>query len=220
MNVTEAVAARRSTRRFLGKGVDEAVLRRVLEKAQMAPSSMNFQPWFGVVLTGEPLAALSREMMASDPQSPAEYPLILPETPQKFIDRREAIMAPRMESLGIERTDMAARNAYQRKNFEFFGAPVCLFSFVPRNLAPNNWASVGLWYQTVMLLLVEEGLASCPQEFLSLYAPQVKTACGVDDADYFLWCGLSIGWPDKDAPVNNYHRPRVPLDESVRFQGF
>lgn len=220
MNVSQAVASRRSTRQFLDRPVDESLLRRVLEKAQMAPSSMNFQPWFAVVLAGEPLAALSREMLASGPQEPPEYPLMLPETPQRFIDRREAIMGPRMDSLGIDRADMAGRAAYQRRNFEFFGAPACLFAFVPRQLAPANWASVGLWYQTVMLLLVEEGLASCPQEFLSLYSPQVKAACEVDDAEFLLWCGLSIGWPDRDAPVNNYPRPRVPLDESVRFKGF
>jgi len=220
MNVSEAVAARRSTRQFLDRPVELSVLREVLEKAQMAPSSMNFQPWYGVVLTGEPLAELSRAMLAADPQNPPEYPLITPETPQRYIERREAITGPRMEALGIDRADQEARAAYQRRNFAFFGAPTCLFAFVPRALAPANWASVGLWYQTVMLLLVEAGLASCPQEFLSLYARQVKTACGVDDAEFLLWCGMSIGWPDSQAPVNNYERCRVPLDESVTFRGF
>lgn len=220
MNVSEAVAARRSTRQFLDKPVGLDLLRKVLAKAQMAPSSMNFQPWRAVVLTGEPLAALSRQMLANSPQEPAEYPLMTPETLQFYIDRREAIMGPRMDSLGIARDDMAARAAYQRRNFEYFGAPACLFAFVPRALAPANWASIGLWFQTVMLLLVEEGLASCPQEFMSYYARLVKAACDIDDGEYLLWCGLSIGWPDKDAPVNNYHRPRVPLDESVTFKGF
>ena len=220
MNVSEAVATRRSTRQFHDKPVDEALLRRVLDKAQMAPSGMNFQPWFAVVLSGEPLAALSAEMLSTSPQDPPEYPLVFAEMPQHFIDRREAIMGPRMDSLGIARSDMEGRAAYQRRNFEFFGAPACLFAFVPRKLAPSAWASVALWFQTVLLLLVEEGLASCPQEFLSLYSPQVKAACDVDDAEFMLWCGLAIGWPDKEAPVNNYPRPRIPLDESVRFKGF
>lgn len=220
MNVSDAVANRRSIRVFEDRPVDLALLRKVLEKAQMAPSSMNLQPWHAVVLTAEPLAALSAAMKASKPQKPAEYEMVAKETPAQYLARREAIMGPRMESLGIARDDMAGRNAYGLKNYEFFGAPACLFTFVPRALSANNWASVGLWYQTVMLLLVEAGLASCPQESLAFYASLVKQACGVDDGEYLFWCGMAIGWPDMSAPVNNYARPRVSLDESVKFIGF
>ena len=46
MNVTEAVATRRSVRAFLDKPVDKAILERVLlGKAQNAPSGGNTQPW-------------------------------------------------------------------------------------------------------------------------------------------------------------------------------
>ena len=60
MNVTEAVASRRSVRQFLDKPVDQAILERVLAKAQRAPSGGNTQPWNAVVLTGAPLADLTR----------------------------------------------------------------------------------------------------------------------------------------------------------------
>ena len=58
MNVSQAVATRRSVRAFLDTPVDRAVLERVLEKAQRAPSGSNVQPWHAVVLTGEPFARL------------------------------------------------------------------------------------------------------------------------------------------------------------------
>lgn len=219
MNVTEAVTARRSIRAFLDRPVPRDMLERVLDKARMAPSSYNFQPWQAVVLAGQPLAELSAVLKAAPADTPSEYPLLSADTPAHFFERREAIMAERMDALGIAREDKAGREAYQRKNLEFFGAPACLFAFVPRGLGPGNWASAGLWLQTVMLLLVEEGLGSCPQESLSHYPLLVKQACAIDDADYFLWCGLAIGWPDPEAPVNAYRRPRVPLSEQARFIG-
>ncbi|HZU62422.1 MAG TPA: nitroreductase [Novosphingobium sp.] len=220
LSVSEAVATRRSIRAFLDQPVDEAILRRVLEKARMAPSSTNLQPWRGVILAGRPLADLSAALLAADPASQPEYPLSAPETPAHFIARREAIMAERMDALGIAREDKEGRAAYNRKNYEFFGAPACLFTFVPRVLSPAHWASTALWLQTVMLLLVEEGLGSCPQESLAHFPLPIKQVCGIDDGEYFFWCGLAIGWPDPAAPVNRYARPRVPLEESVSFRGF
>ncbi|MBJ7387879.1 MAG: nitroreductase family protein, partial [Sphingomonadaceae bacterium] len=56
MNVTEAVASRRSVRQFLDKPVDQTTLQRVLAKAQRSPSGGNTQPWNAVILTGAPLA--------------------------------------------------------------------------------------------------------------------------------------------------------------------
>ena len=77
-----------------------------------------------------------------------------------------------------------------------------------------------MWLQTVMLLLREEGLGSCPQEYLWAYARLIKKFLGVDDETHIFFCGLAIGYRNPDAPVNNFPRARVPLDEQVRFLGF
>ena len=58
MNVSEAVASRRSVRAFFDKPVEREVLTRILEKAQRSPSGGNTQPWHGIVLTGEPMQTL------------------------------------------------------------------------------------------------------------------------------------------------------------------
>lgn len=65
MNVSEAVATRRSIRSFLDKPVPFEVIQRILEKARMAPSGCNFQPWEAQVLTGAPLKALQERLMAA-----------------------------------------------------------------------------------------------------------------------------------------------------------
>jgi nitroreductase len=83
-----------------------------------------------------------------------------------------------------------------------------------------QWSDVGMWLQTVMLLLREEGLDSCAQEWMSLYARLIKQEIGVADETHILFCGLAIGHRDPDAPVNIFERARVTLDEAVRFVGF
>ena len=219
MNVAEAVATRRSIRAFENRPVPRAMIEAVLEKAQMAPSSLNLQPWHAVVLSGAPLAALSAAMKGAAGQG-GDYASSSLNAPAHLLARRDAIMAARFNALGIDRSDTAARAAFQRRNLEFFGAPVCLFTFIPRVLTPTNQGSAGLWLQSVMLLAVEAGLGTCPQESLGDYGALVKAACGVDDAEYRLWCGLAIGWPDMSAPVNNYPRARAGLAESAHFIGF
>jgi nitroreductase len=58
MNVSEAIASRRSVRGFLPTPVDPAVIRRVVERASRAPSGGNLQPWHIDVVGGARLDAL------------------------------------------------------------------------------------------------------------------------------------------------------------------
>lgn len=51
MEVLEAIAARRSIRRYSSKEVPEDVLRKVLEAARLAPSASNLQTWKFKVVT-------------------------------------------------------------------------------------------------------------------------------------------------------------------------
>ena len=219
MNVSEAVQSRRSIREFLDKPVPQELLARVLDKARMAPSGYNFQPWETVAVSGQPLQELSAQIKAAKPQQPEEYSLVSPETPDYYYSRREAIMAERMASIGIAREDAEGRARLMARNLDFFGAPTSLFVFTHRSMGLPQWADLGIWLQTVMLLLVEEGLASCPQESMYAHARLIKQFTGVSDETHILWTGLAIGWPDMEKPLNNYPRPRVALEEQVRFLG-
>ena len=48
--------------------------------------------------------------------------------------------------------------------FHLFDAPVGLFFSIPRRFGPPQWAHLGMFIQTVMLLAVERGLGACAQE--------------------------------------------------------
>lgn len=220
MNVSTAVAARRSIRCFLDRPVPPDLLREVLEKARAAPSGGNLQPWQAVVLTGGALARLKTEMQSALMQPPGselpEYRIYPEGLPDPWRERRSSNGEALYSALGIAREDKAARLRQLARNFTFFDAPVGLFVHMPSLMGPPQWADLGMWLQTVMLLLVQAGLGSCPQEAWSAYPQTVKLVTGIPE-DHLLFCGMAIGWPDTDAPVNSFANARASLEETVRF---
>ena len=223
MNVSEAVATRRTVRAFLDKPVDQAVLRRVLERAQNAPSGGNTQPWNATVITGEPLAKLLADVAAILPEGSArhkpEYAIYPPELDGAYAERRKGVGEAMYAALEIPRDNKMGRLMWFAKNFQAFGAPVLMLIHTPRYMGRPQWSDIGMWLQTVCLLLREEGLDSCPQEAWAIYQEQIRAVVDIPE-DHIFFCGMGIGWRDPDAPVNQFPVPRAPLDEAIRWEGF
>ncbi len=217
--VTEAVTTRRSIRAFLDKPVDLATLTRVMDKARWAASGCNYQPWEASIVTGQPLKDLQAKITTSAPQA-AEYDWTAPGTEQAYKARLDGVSAGMFGAMGIAREDGAGRMAAMMKNAVSFDAPAVLFVYFPRLMKEPQWSDVGMWLQTVALLLREEGLDSCFQEFMALYANTIRDFLGLDHERYMFFCGMAIGYRDPEAPVNNFERERVPLGEQVKFIGF
>jgi nitroreductase len=220
MNVSEAVMTRRSIRAFKDTPVQLETLRRVMDAARWSPSGCNFQPWEATILTGAPLRALQDKMLVTPPQDPREYSWDDPEVIPQCLARLHGVGKSMYGAMGIGRDDSAARDNFMRSNFESFGAPTLLLCYFDRRMGPPQWSDVGMWLQTIMLLLRGEGLDSCPQEALSLHAKLIKDHLGVSDESHIFFCGIAIGYRDADAPVNNFDREREPVDGNVRFDGF
>ena len=223
MDVSQAVATRRSVRAFLPEPVDRAVIERVLVKAQRAPSGGNVQPWNAAVLTGEPLDQLFATVARVLPQGreayAPEYNIYPKGLTGSYEERRVGVGEAMYASLQIPREDKPSRLKWFARNFEAFGAPVLMLVHTPRYMGPPQWSDVGMWLQTVMLLFREEGLDTCPQEAWAIYAPQIRSVVAIPD-DHIFFCGLAIGRRDPDAPVNAFEVPRAHFTESIEFNGF
>lgn len=221
--VTEAVASRRSIRAFLDRPVDPAVLRRVLEKAQNAPSGGNTQPWNATMLTGEPLARLVDHVAAAIPEGlaaySAEYPIYPAELEGRYSDSRFGVGEAMYKALDIPREDKAQRLEVFRNNFRAFGAPVLMLVHTPRYMGLPQWSDIGMWLQTVLLLLREEGLDSCAQEAWAVYQKHIRDIVDIPD-DHIFFCGVAIGWGDREAAVNRFPVPRIGIDQAIRWEGF
>ena len=223
MTVTHAVATRRTVRAFLPDPVERATLERVLDTARNTPSGGNVQPWNATVLTGQPLARLLASVAEVLPQGRAahapEYDIYPKGLDGAYETRRLAVGEALYASLAIPREDRAARLQWFARNFQAFGAPVLMLVHTPKYMGPPQWSDIGMWLQTIMLLLREEGLDSCPQEAWAIYSAQIRAQVAIPD-DHIFFCGMAIGHRDPAAPVNNFPVPRAPLAETVTFDGF
>jgi len=223
LSVADALRRRRSIRAFTGQPVDPAVLKQVFADAQRAPSGGNLQPWQVTVLTGEPWqrvkdAVAARIAMGRDGQQP-EYDIYPRGLTDPWESRRFGVGEALYASLGIPREDKRGRLARFMDNYRGFDAPVMLFLHCSRIMGPPQWSDMGMWLQSVMLLLVEQGLASCPQECWAMYGQTVREALGLAE-DQILFTGLAIGYADEGQAVNQWAVPRVGLDEVIDWQGF
>ena len=223
MNVTEAVTSRRSIRQFLDKPVPLDVLQRVLAKAQSSPSGGNTQPWNAVILTGQPLAELTAKVKAKAATAPLgeapEYDIYPRGLDGRYEEQRRGVGKAMFAALGLGRDDSAGRIAQMMKNWDSFGAPIQLFTYTRKYMGPPQWSDMGMWLQTVMLLLREEGLDSCAQEIWAMYGTYMRELLDIDD-EHIFFCGMAIGYRDPEAPVNNFTVPRVEIDQAIRWDGF
>ena len=220
MDVYEAVTSRRAVRGFTDEPVSREVLERVLSAAAWSPSGSNLQPWNSYVLTGPLLAELKTRAVErvahGDPWDEREYEMYPRALKSPYGERRSAFGKERYSALGIAREDWEARQRAAIANWNCFGAPAALFCYIDRDLGRPQWADVGMYLQTVMLLLRAEGLHSCPQMAWSQVRETVAEVLSPPDG-LILFCGMSIGHED---PKVSYTRTgRAPLDETVTFVG-
>ena len=222
MKVSEAVTSRKSVRQFLPDPVDPAVIRRVLDTAARAPSGGNLQPWHVHVVGGESLAKLRSIMADRIAQAPAgeqmEYDVYPRELGSPYRERRYQVGEDLYRSIDVAREDRPGRLRQFARNYAFFDAPLALFCSVDRQMGPPQWADLGMFLQTVMLLLREAGLHSCAQECWARYAQSVGEFLALP-RERMVFCGMAIGHEDTRAPINQWRSARVPLDEFVQFDG-
>jgi len=221
MTVSEAVASRRSVRAFLDTPAPIPLIAEILTKASRAPSGGNVQPWKLCVLSGEPMSqlkALMSKRLIEFPagEMPVEYdvypqPLKAPYRNYRFKNGEDYYGL-----VGLPREDKAGRRQFFANNYRFFGAPLALFCFIDREMGPPQWSDLGMYLQTVMLLLREAGLDSCAQECWSHYHGTVREFLKPPD-ELMLFCGMAIGYRDPDALVNRMEADRAPLEEFCQF---
>ncbi|HEY1961005.1 MAG TPA: nitroreductase, partial [Rhizomicrobium sp.] len=168
MNVSEAVATRKTTRAFLTRAVPLETVQRILEVAARAPSGGNLQPWKVYVLIGEARDELIRRVAEARLEHPMgerpEYLIYPPQLTEPYRTRRFRVGEQMYATMGIPREDKAARLKFFSRNWEFFGAPVGMIFTVDRQMQQGQWSDLGMFLQSIMLLAREHGLHTCPQE--------------------------------------------------------
>ncbi|MFJ4443428.1 nitroreductase [Pseudomonas sp. NPDC089422] len=221
--VTEAVLHRHSTRAFEPRPVDFDLLRELIDVARYSPSSGNLQPWKVVALTGHALQLLKDEVADTLRRSPRGegmgYPIYPENLTAEYQARRAQCAEDLYATLGVTRGDREGRGRQFARNFRFFDAPVGIILAVDKSMGSGQWADLGMFLQTLMLLARERGLATCAQACWTLVHQTVERHLELPE-ELMVFCGIALGYPDTAHPINTLRTERASLDEIAEFRGF
>ena len=215
--MTDAVAGRRSIRRFLPTPVPEEIVMGILGIASRAPSGQNMQPWFVHYVTGatrDRLSARVTEAFARNERS-IEYDYF-PQNPirEPYLSRRRKVGYDLYAIYGIERDDLEGRKRAVLRNFEFFGAPIGLFFTMERDWGIGAWIDCSMFMMNVMNIARTYGLETCAQQAWCEYSDAVRSVLEVP-RNHVIISGMAVGFADHAAKENRLITERVPPEAFV-----
>jgi nitroreductase len=222
MKVSDAVTTRKTMRAFRADPVPEETVREILRLAARAPSGGNVQPWRVHVLLGAARDELVARVAAARKDFPMgeapEYHVYPPELTEPYRTRRFRVGEMMYATVNIPREDKPARIRFFSRNWQFFDAPVGLIFTMDRQMQQGQWADLGMYLQTIMLLAREHGLHTCPQEAWAVWHRVIRSYLDVPENE-MIFCGMGIGYVDEAAPVNGLVSERAPIEDYVTFHG-
>ncbi|MBK7616545.1 MAG: nitroreductase [Burkholderiales bacterium] len=220
--VDAAITSRRSMRAFLPTPVPRETLAQILAVSARAPSGTNTQPWQVHVLTGAPLAELSRRVRAAfdDPTERAshteEYTYYPNEWVSPFIDRRRKVGWDLYSLLGIGKADKARMHEQHGRNFHFFDAPVGLIFTIDRVMQQGSWLDYGMFLQNIMVAARARGLDTCPQAAFTQFHRVIRDCLNLPEQQMVV-CGMALGFADPAAVENTLVTEREPVSAFAHF---
>ena len=223
MGYDEVVLGRRSIRGYLDKPVPRELIEDVLTLAMRSPTSMNTQPWYFHVITGEPLDRIRRgnteNILAGVPDS-REF-----RRGHAFAgvhrERQVEVAKQLFGAMGIARDDADARQDWVLRGFRQFDAPVCVIVAYDRELTDSDDTAFDCGAVTTALVNAawSRGLGCVINSQGIMQSPVVREHAGIPE-DQVIMKAVALGWPDPDFPANAVVSLRKSVDEAARFVGF
>lgn len=219
MKVSEAIKKRRSTREYLDQPIDQKLIEKIFLQAQDSPSNCNTQPWHVVVLSGEARNKIEKAMVADIMAGKPPTPHFVPGDQglkDQYRKRQIACAISLYDSVDIKYEEKDKRQQLMLRNWQFFGAPHAAFFSMPKAMSEINAVDMGIYLQTIILLMAENGLASCAQGALAMYTNAVHELADIPEENAIMF-GLSFGYAKEDAPINQFEVGRQTLSDCVEF---
>jgi len=218
MSVIALLEKRYSTRAYLDKPIPQPLLESIFTQAQQAPSNCNVQPWQTCVVSGEKKEQLKNALISTVMKGAAPNPDFnwLPKYEGVHRDRQFGSANALYSAIGVTREDKQGRQRAMIRNWSFFDAPHVAFFTMDKYLDIMGAVDLGIYAQTLSLILAEHGLSSCMQGALGQFPDPIKAALNLPEQRGILF-GMSFGYADESAAVNNTRTEREDMANAVTF---
>lgn len=223
MEYEEVVRGRRSIRGYKPDPVPRDLIRKVIELAMRAPSSLNTQPWNFYVVTGEPLDRIrqgnternlagvpdSREFRSHGAYKGAHR------------DRQKEVAGQLFEAMDIPWDDKEKRTEWVLRGFRQFDAPVSIVVTYDRSIHGGDIAPFDCGGITNALVNAAwaNGLGCVINSQGIMQSPVVREHANIPEDQVIMIC-VAMGFPDDSFPANAVVSHRKPVDEAAVFVGF
>ncbi len=224
MEFETLVRDRRSIRGYKSDPVPRELIDAIIETAKRAPSSMNTQPWFFHVITGEPLERIRRgntERMLAGAEVQREIP-VHPNGYEGIHRKRQIEIAVQLfEAMGIERDDKERRQDWVMRGFRQFDAPVSIVMTYDKSLEPATISHFDLGAVTYGLVLAawSRGLGTVINGQGIMQSKVVREHAQIPDSQVIMTC-IAMGYPNHEFAANQVQSRRTPNEEIVTYTGF
>jgi nitroreductase len=223
ISVSRTLRSRVSIRAYTSEAPSIETVHEILDAARWSPSGGNMQPWKVIAVAGQArdeVCELAHRTLATNPAGEeGDYPVQPDDLHPRLRERRLVVAKQRYAVMGIERDDKAARAAAVARNYDFWGAPVGLFFVTYRDLVHSQWAHLGMFIQSVVLVAEQKGLGSCVQEAWAKVRESLRCHFGLPSEE-MIYCGMALGYADKSQPINAFRSTREPVTNFVTTLGF
>jgi nitroreductase len=183
MELAEAIKGRRSIRKFKAQSVPREKLEKILEMAIWAPSGMNRQDWYFVVVQG-----------------PKRGELL------KIFGSAFEIFRPRLEKVFADKPKIVEG---MRLFFQTYGgAPVFILAYAGKGSA-DQWDtnSTAVALENLMLAACAEGLGTVWTDGILVKEAEINALMGIEGRK--LVAVLPVGYPDEIPRVPPRREGRV-----------
>ena len=218
MKVSQAVESRVSCRGFKKEPVEQSILEEIFSKAQQSPSNCNVQPWKVLVVSGKQKDALKNKLIQNVMQQQKPAPDFNWEIAYtgEHRDRQFGAANALYSAMDIGREEKQKRQMAMLRNWSFFEAPHVAIFTMDKYLDIIGAVDIGIYAQTLTLLLQEQGISSCMQGALGQFPAPIHEMFELPEERGVLF-GMSFGYADEAAPVNRARTDRAELGDAITF---